>query len=91
MNKILCPILISMALASCAPSNTTPKASDDNRRMVEEARQRRITELETQIEVQRHATDRWQTTTAGLGIGCVVLLILGTSLGAKTRHDAVLS
>jgi hypothetical protein len=71
-------------MASCAPSAK-------NLPLIDEAQQRRITELESQLQMQRHTNDHWQMITVSLGIGCVVLLIAGTALGAKTRHDAALS
>ena len=84
-----CPILLILIgwLASCAPSTK----DSSNTRLIDEARQRRITELESQLDLQRHNNDHWQMITIGLCVGCVALLILGTSLGAKTRHDAALS
>jgi hypothetical protein len=57
---------------------------------MDEAHRRRIVELESQLDLQRHRSDRWQSFTVTLGASCVLLLILGTSLGAKTRHDAAL-
>ncbi len=83
--KNLIPLLLLIGLlASCAPSAK-------NLPLIDEAQQRRITALESQLDLQRHHNDHWQMITVGLCIGCVALLILGTSLGAKTRHDAALS
>jgi hypothetical protein len=50
--------------------------------------QKRVVELESQLDGLRHTNNRWQTTCAMIGVGAVGLLILGTALGAKTRHDA---
>jgi len=89
MKNIILLFFLGAVLASCAPS--AKDATHPDTRAIDEARQRRISELETQIDVQRHTTDRWQLTSVGLCVGCVALLIVGTSLGAKTRHDAALS
>lgn len=87
MKNPLILVLLLGWLASCAPSTKDPT----NIRLIDEARQHRITELESQLDLQRHHNDHWQVITVGLCIGCVALLVLGTSLGAKTRHDAALS
>ena len=46
----------------------------------------KITHLETQLSAQSNTLNRWQITSGALGIGCLTLLIIGTALGAKTRH-----
>lgn len=87
MKPFIILLVISGALASCAPADKHPL----DMRLNEEAHRRRITELESQLDLQRHRSDRWQSLTVTLGIGSLLLLIIGTSLGAKTRHDAALS
>jgi hypothetical protein len=86
MKTFIVLLLLTGALASCAPSGKSPTDT----RLIDEAHRRRIIELESQLDLQRHHSERWQSFTVTLGIGCVALLILGTSLGAKTRHDAAL-
>lgn len=46
----------------------------------------KITALETKIIEQSIALNRWQITAGSLAVGCAFLLIIGTALGAKTRH-----
>jgi hypothetical protein len=46
----------------------------------------KITHLETKVTEQSITLNRWQVTSGALGIGCLTLLIIGTALGAKTRH-----
>jgi len=46
----------------------------------------KITHLETKVTEQSITLNRWQITSGALGIGCLTLLIIGTALGAKTRH-----
>jgi hypothetical protein len=37
---------------------------------------------------QEHLNTRWQSISFITGIGCVVMLIIGTAIGSKTRKDA---
>ena len=46
-------LFLSILLASCAPSVVPGSQTDP-------AQQRHITELESQLESQRHVNDRWQ-------------------------------
>ncbi len=46
----------------------------------------KITALETQLTAQSVILNRWQITSGSLALGCLILLIIGTALGAKTRH-----
>jgi hypothetical protein len=86
MKYFLVLLSLTGALACCAPSGNPPADTG----LVDEANRRRIIELESQIALQQHRSERWQLCTVTLSIGCVLLLVLGTSLGAKTRHDAAL-
>lgn len=52
---------------------------------LDEAKEK-ITALESKLTVQSITLNRWQITSGALGIGCLTLLIIGTALGAKTRH-----
>ena len=45
----------------------------------------KITSMETQLSAQRGATNLWQIASGSLAVGCVLLLVIGTALGAKTR------
>ncbi len=46
----------------------------------------KITSLENQIQTQSNTLNRWQIASGSLAVGCVLLLILGTALGSKTRQ-----
>ena len=50
----------------------------------------KIVTLESHLTAQAILLNRWQIASGSLGIGCVLLLIIGTALGATTRkhHDA---
>jgi hypothetical protein len=77
-------IFSNLALSSCrhaaAPAMVDPIVAQQ---------QHRVIELESQLDGLRHLNDRWQIACASAGVGAVLLLILGTALGAKTRHDAL--
>lgn len=84
------PVILSLALltatfSSCKepPDNTPLPPQKPN-----PEQQAKINQLQSALEQQSDATKRWQTIALSLGAGCFVLLILGTALGAKTRHDA---
>lgn len=84
------PILLSLlllsatALSSCRVA-TTPSTGDP----IVQQQSQRVIELESQLDGLRQTNDRWQILCASTGVGALVLLILGTALGAKTRHDAL--
>jgi hypothetical protein len=46
---------------------------------------KKIVSLENQMSVQSRTMNQWQIAAGSLGIGCVLLLVIGTALGAKTR------
>lgn len=50
----------------------------------------KITALETQLSAQNQTVNHWQIATGSLCVGCVLLFVIGTALGAQTRqnHDA---
>lgn len=76
----------TIALNSCRVAPTPPSAVDP---VVQQQQQKRVIDLESQLDGLRHLNDRWQIACASIGVGAIVLLILGTALGAKTRHDAL--
>ncbi|MEY4482593.1 MAG: hypothetical protein RL693_45 [Verrucomicrobiota bacterium] len=47
--------------------------------------QEQIVALEGQLSAQGQSLGHWQAAAASLVIGCVLLLIIGTALGAQTR------
>lgn len=47
----------------------------------------RISSLEEQLSEQHATTDRWETATGLCAVGCVLLFVIGTALGAKTRQS----
>lgn len=49
-----------------------------------EYRQKIVT-LENQVSAQNRSLDQWQIAAGSLGLGCALLFVLGTALGATTR------
>lgn len=47
----------------------------------------RIATLENQMSEQHQLTDRWEIASGILALGCVLLFVIGTALGAKTRQS----
>ena len=73
-------ILILLLVSPAAHANWFSWSSDP----IPEYKEK-ITSLETQLSAQRSTTDHWQIASGSLGIGCVLLLVIGTALGAQTR------
>ena len=48
--------------------------------------QEKIVVLENTLSTQTTTMNRWQIATGSLAIGCIILLIIGAALGAKTRQ-----
>ncbi len=46
----------------------------------------KIISLEDRISEQHVITTRWEIATGTLAVGCVLLFVIGTALGAKTRQ-----
>jgi anaerobic C4-dicarboxylate transporter len=85
---IITIILLMTFVASSNAWSFGKKATSDpevERRVEAEARS---TQLQQQLNQQRDRTEKWQIATGGFAIGCVVLLGIGTALGAKVRRDA---
>ncbi len=95
------PLIILLATAfacsSCSEAPAPPPPVDQlARSRVAELEnqlqmQRRYAELGDRADAERGATDYWKTVAVSLGIGCTVMLIIGTALGSRTRHDTRLS
>ncbi len=55
------------------------------------SRQRKLEQeiemLEEQMSEQHTANDRWKIATGGLAVAAVLLFVIGTALGAKTRQS----
>ena len=46
----------------------------------------KIVRLEDRLSEQHAVTTRWEIATGTLAVGCVLLFVIGTALGAKTRQ-----
>ena len=47
----------------------------------------KITALENQLSARNQTVNHWQIATGSLGVGCVLLFVIGTALGAQTRQN----
>ena len=46
----------------------------------------KVTSLENRLSAQSSSSGLWQIAAGSLGIGCVLFFVIGTALGAQTRH-----
>lgn len=84
MKHILIKLIIVFLLAAtipCAQGGWFDKKEDPN--------QKRLVQVEHELTQQRKNNDSLSVVIGILGIGCVLLLVIGTALGAKVRrqHD----
>jgi hypothetical protein len=80
---ILTGVLILVMMNSCTKASASmfgPSAAE------QEAKQR-LSTIETQLTYQRHSKENWAGVAGALALGCVLLLIIGTALGAQTRRN----
>ena len=79
---IICLLCCSTAANAFWPFTSAPDP-------IPEYKEKIIT-LESHLSAQAILLNRWQIASGSLGIGCVLLLIIGTALVATTRkhHDA---
>ena len=62
--------------------------SDDEVNQLREEHHQELVAAEQQTSVQRKAVETWELVACSLAIGAVLLLIIGTALGTRTRHAA---
>jgi hypothetical protein len=74
------PLFICILLASCSAEAGWFGSNDGELK-------EKIAILDGQLSEQRKTSDQWKAFTGALGVGCVLLFVIGTSLGARTRHD----
>ena len=48
--------------------------------------QEKLLLMEQRLEEQRQTTSQWEVIAGSLAVACVFLFVVGTALGAKTRH-----
>ncbi|RBP45204.1 hypothetical protein DES53_103202 [Roseimicrobium gellanilyticum] len=84
MKHILLKIIIVFLLAA-----TIPPAHGGWFDKKEDPTQKRLVQVEQELTQQRKTNDSLSAIIGVLGVGCVLLLVIGTALGAKVRrqHD----
>lgn len=55
---------------------------------LEEEQQRKLAEAEHQVMVHRKSVETWELVAGSAAVGAVLLFIVGTALGTRTRHAA---
>lgn len=81
MKTTLIKLIIFICLVTSSP---VAKAGwfDNN---IDEQRER-LSRVEQELAIQRRNADVWASIAGTLCVGCVLLLIIGTALGAKVRR-----
>jgi len=78
------PILLQLILFLCL-AVMTPSAKADWFDFGNEHKEK-LVQVEHELAAQRQANDTWVAIAGTLAVGCVLLLIIGTALGAKVRR-----
>lgn len=73
--------LLTFVLLSCEPAQANWFDTGSDLHM-------KLSQVERQLKIQQDKTHEATQVACFLGIGCVLFLIIGTAVGAKTRHDA---
>ena len=79
-------IAIMFAMAGCPQEPQTPQSQNNEDRLQREKEQRMLAEAGRDKE--RAGKETWQGFAAVAVVGAVILLIIGTILGSRTKHDA---
>jgi hypothetical protein len=70
-------IITAIVLSACSPVEAGwLSGSGDSERLAR---------TETELQSQRSSTDQWQIVAGLFGVGCVLLFVIGTALGTRTR------
>ena len=80
MKKLIQLLLLSIILVSCTPAQASWFGGSDLNI--------KLGNLEHQLKIQQGKTHELSQIACFLGIACVLFFIVGTAIGAKTRHDA---
>ena len=83
-------LLLCLLLTSCSNARASWFGWDEanwERQRADEQR-RKLSEAEHQITEHRQAVHKWELAAGSLAVGAVLLLIIGTALGTRTRHAA---
>jgi hypothetical protein len=80
MRHIFIRLFIITLLSSCSP------ATDGGWFKAKDEQKQKLVEVENQLAVQRKKTDTWAVIAGCLGIGCVLLFVIGTAIGSRTKH-----
>ena len=89
MPKTFILALALFALAGCPAEKPTPSPvpSQISREELQREKEQRI-QVEIQRDTEKSSREQWQTLTALSCVAAIILLLVGTILGSKTRSDA---
>ena len=88
--RIINLLILLAVLSVCSPAHALFgwKEAERLRQQREEEQRRRLAEAEQQLTVHRKSASSWQLAAGSAAVGAMLLLIVGTALGTKTRHAA---
>lgn len=77
------PIILFILLAAACPK---VQAGWFNNNEAEKLLQQELVQSKELLLQQRKATDQWEIIAGTLAVACILLFVIGTAIGAKTRH-----
>ena len=86
MRRTLILTAIVFAMANCHDDGQPPQPNPTEELLQRERGQR--LQAEANREKERAGKEHWQGLTAITAIGAIILLITGTILGSRAKHDA---
>lgn len=88
MKRKLLIMLILVGILSMLNSCSKARASNFfGPSAAEQDTKQRLSAVEALLTTQRQHTEAWQIISGALGVGCVLVLVIGTALGANTRRQ----
>lgn len=78
----LIPTLLFCLLVSCSKvqGGWFDKGNDEQKQ--------KLIQLESELQGQHKKIDQWELIAGTLGVACILLFVMGTAIGTRTRHAA---
>ena len=86
MGRKLILVAIVFAMAGCHDDSQTPQ-QQITEELLQREREQRV-QAEASRDKETASKERWQGYTVLAVVGAIILLITGTILGSRTKHDA---
>ncbi len=89
MKSFILPLLLCLSVLVYLPQAQAGWFNTTSEEQLHQSQ--KLQQTENQLLSQRQTTDQWEAIAAFLAVGCVLLFVIGTALGAKTRRHASVS